>query len=140
MVERSLCMRGVRSSISRISIFDFFTEFDVELAATTFIHLLLATVSCEDQVVCFHSHGILQKIVCNRCKYEQLSYLKITTTLFSYTGIRGAMVARLTLDQKVACSIPVVFNPPNPCNFFYFIQKLLYILPFLLSLSYFRCS
>ena len=35
---------------------------------------------------------------------EQLSYLKTTTTLFSYTGIRGAMVARLTPDQKVACS------------------------------------
>jgi hypothetical protein len=29
---------------------------------------------------------------------EQLSFLKTTTTLFSYTGIRGAMVARLTPD------------------------------------------
>ena len=28
-------------------------------------------------------------------------------------GIRGAMVARLTPDQKVACSIHVGFKPPN---------------------------
>ncbi|CAN7096417.1 unnamed protein product, partial [Brassica rapa subsp. narinosa] len=27
--------------------------------------------------------------------------------------IRGAMVARLTPDQKVACSILVGFKPPN---------------------------
>ncbi|KAG0588432.1 hypothetical protein KC19_2G242300 [Ceratodon purpureus] len=28
-------------------------------------------------------------------------------------GIRGAMVARLTPDQKAACSIHVGFNPPS---------------------------
>ena len=66
MVERSLCMREVRGSIPRISIFNFFTGFDVEHPliyhgacrnthsfiesirlielAATLIHLLLATV------------------------------------------------------------------------------------------------
>ena len=33
--------------------------------------------------------------------------------------IRGAMVARLTPDQKVACSIHVGFNSCYPCNFFF---------------------
>jgi hypothetical protein len=35
-----------------------------------------------------------------------------------HNRIRGAMVARLTPDQKVACSIHVGFNFNNTCFFF----------------------
>jgi hypothetical protein len=38
-----------------------------------------------------------------------------------HNRIRGAMVARLTPDQKVACSIHVGFNTPilHPDSFFF---------------------
>jgi hypothetical protein len=55
MVERSLCMREVRGSIPRISIFNFFTGFDVE-------HPLIYHGACRNT----HSfiESIRLKIVC----------------------------------------------------------------------------
>jgi hypothetical protein len=44
-------------------------------------------------------------------------YIVVMPTL--QQGIRGAMVARLTPDQKVACSIHVGFKTPISSGFFF---------------------
>ena len=44
--------------------------------------------------------------------------------------IRGAMVARLTPDQKVACSIHVGFKPPNKPDSFLFFALFFFLLFF----------
>ena len=47
-------------------------------------------------------------------------YIKILDVASSNKWIRGAMVARLTPDQKVACSIHVGFNSQLFCFFFFY--------------------
>ncbi|PVH36333.1 hypothetical protein PAHAL_6G052100 [Panicum hallii] len=52
--------------------------------------------------------------------------------LHKHSRIRGAMVARLTPDQKVACSIHVGFKPPDPspdifCSSKFFVHRILHL-------------
>lgn len=62
----------------------------------TSVNTVVADVSCRHVVV----------LRCNNiCTFK--------SRLLRHVGIRGAMVARLTPDQKVACSIHVGFNTPN---------------------------
>ncbi|CAK7351101.1 unnamed protein product [Dovyalis caffra] len=59
----------------------------------------------DPQVRSLQQHLLVERIV--PLTLENLEDFKLGKC---YPGIRGAMVARLTPDQKVACSIHVGFN------------------------------
>ncbi|CAL9019151.1 unnamed protein product [Prunus brigantina] len=64
------------------------------------------------------------------CSLEPKPHLSSTFLLYSVfcqlriTRIRGAMVARLTPDQKVACSIHVGFKSYDPLEIYNFCIKI----------------